>query len=789
MSKKPIYRNTALSSAIALALGLPLTAQAQFLEEVVVTAQKRSESVQDVPIAINALSGNMMGKLGVLDTDDVEGLYPNLSTHNASSANTGFTIRGVGTDNFHISGQQSVTTYIDDVGLTSPFISTIGVFDVERVEVLRGPQNTLYGRNTIGGAVNFNSVKAEVGGEFGGKAGLTVGQDGERDFEAAVGGPIGDNWAYRLAGKKSDLDGRLTNLVDGEKQGGYDRSGMRLMLAGKLTDNTSLDVSIYSGDTEGDSALVVNTGNFDENGAPCSNDVDVDSALTLQGCNYTRILKTGELAPDTVLGQFIADNPDRFVSNENGNFINLWTPEGEVITHPGGGFTGDHDGVNIYVQHDFENISLNSITSYSETYFKGDNYRNIHGFSSHQEGDWESFTQELRLTSNFDGPFQFLGGLYYNQEDSIQDTWVVNMLPTGPATGVNPGVFIDSEYRNISAYLQLDYNVSEKLNLTAGLRYTDDSLEGDWAKRVLAGPDGISTVDVGYQSGRDYITANDTGNVIANVPRPVQELSETGIKLGFDYQLDFGMMYGSYSTGFKGGAYDNRALSNGSNPIGPEFVDAYELGMKTLLLDDSLELNVAVFFYEWQDQQLFETDQNGLPTTLNIEETELTGIEIDLKWAPSENFYIQAGFGLTDSEIIAPGAEADATGSAVSPGDEIPNVPGTSFNALAVYTVPLSNGSVDIQTSYRYAGSYVQDFQPELERSQVKAHDWLNARVTYNFGGEDQYSVAAYGNNLTGEYYCSDITTGLPSRNQFACQIDGQSFGEPKYGVAFNVEF
>jgi iron complex outermembrane receptor protein len=788
MSTKLACKKTTLTCAIAFALGLPMAAQAQ-LEEVIVTAQKRSESVQDVPIAINALTGNMMGKLGVSDTDDIEGLYPNLSTHNASSANTGFTIRGVGTDNFHISGQQSVTTYIDDVGLTSPFISTIGVFDTERVEVLRGPQNTLYGRNTIGGAVNFHSVKPEVGGELNGKASLTVGQDGEQDIEFAVGGPIGDSWAYRLAGKKSDLDGHLTNIVNGKQEGGYDRSGIRLMLAGDISENTNLRVSLYSGDTEGDSALVVNTGNFDANGNSCSNDVDVDRALTLQGCNYTQVLKTGELAPNTVLGQFIADNPDRYVSNANGNFINLWTPEGQVVAHPGGGYTGDHDGINIYVQHDFETMSFNSITSYSETYFQGNFYRNLHGFSSHQEGDWESLTQEFRLTSNFDGPFQFLAGLYYNQEDSIQDTWVVNMLPTGPATGVNPGVFIDSEYQNTGLYVQLDYEINDRLNLTGGLRYTKDKLEGDWAKRVLAGPDGVTTTDIGYQSGRDYITANDTGNVIATVPHPVQKLSESGVKLGFDYQLDTGMVYGSYSTGFKGGAYDNRALSNGSNPIGPEYVDAFELGFKATLLEDTVEFNVAVFLYEWQDQQLFETDQNGLPTTLNIEETELKGLEIDVKWAPSANFYIQTGFGITDTEIIAPGAEAESTGSAVSPGDEIPNVPSKSFNALAVYTIPVSNGSVDIQGSYRYAGSYVQDFQPELARSQVKAHDWLNARITYNFGEAEQYSIAAYGNNLTGEYYCSDITTGLPSRNQFACQIDGGAYGEPTYGVSFSAEF
>jgi len=738
-----------------------------------------------VPIAINALTGDMMGKLGVSDTDDVEALYPNLSTHNTSSANSGFTIRGVGTDNFHISGQQSVTTYIDDVGLTSPFISTIGVFDTERVEVLRGPQNTLYGRNTIGGAVNFHSVRPEIGGELNGKASVGYGSGGEREIELAVGAPLGDSWAFRLAGKTSKLDGHLKNLVNGEDVGGYDRKGIRAMLAGDLSEKTSLLVSVYTGEADGDSSVYLNTGSFDANGNPCSNDMDVDAILSARGCTYQKILKPSELGPDTVLGQLRARDPGLFVSNANGNFVNLWTPEGEVYAHPEGGYHGEHDGINVYLEHELANMTFNSITSYSETSFKGLNFRSLHGFGSHQEGDWESFTQELRLTSNFDGAFQFLAGLYYNNEDSLQDTWVNNAAP--PPGLVNPLIAIDSEYENFGAYVQLDYNATENLSFTAGLRYTSDSLDGQWAKYQV---NFIPSVDGAGERDRDWVIANDPDGPVADVPNPTQELSEVGWKLGFDYRTDFGMVYGSVSTGFKGGAYDNRALSNGSNPIGPEFVDAYELGFKSMLLDDTIELNVAAFLYFWEDQQLFETNPvTNLPETLNIAETELKGFEVDMKWAPVDNFYIQGGFGITDSEITDPGAEAIAANSAAEKGDEVPNVPRESLNVLAVYTVNLNASSIDIQGSYRYAGSYYHNFQQDLARTKVEAHDWLNARVTYNFGNEQQYSIGVYGNNLTGEYYCSDLDTGLPSGNIYSCQIEGNSFGEPTYGVSLSAEF
>ena len=768
---------------LASCLGTSI-ANAVEIEEVIVTAQKREETAKEVPIAIDVLSGKMMNQLGVKDTDDIQVLYPNLSTHNTSSANTGFTIRGVGTDNFHISGQQSVTTYIDDVALVSPFISSVGVFDVDRVEVLRGPQNTLYGRNTIGGAVIFNSVRPTIGGELNGKVNTRLGQDGEQDLELALGAPLSENWAFRVAGRSSQYDGHIVDELSGDKVGGYDRLGVRAMLAGDLFDNTNLLLSVYNGSATGDSSVNVQTGNFDAGGNSCTHDMDVDAILRSQQCTYQRVVKASELGQNTVLGELMQREPNRFVTVGGYTYVNLWTPEGKVFYHPDNGYKSDYKGMNLYLTQHFSGADLNSITSLSNSYFKGSNYRTLHGFSSHQEGDWNSFTQELRLTSDSDGRLRWITGLYYNSERSRQDTWVANALP--PPGIVVPAVIIDSIYTNESAYAQLDYDLTERLSVTAGLRYTNDKLDGKWDKyTVLRRPsiDGVDELD------RDYFIQNGAQATVA-VPNPVQKLSESGWKLGLKYDLDIGMVYANVSTGFKGGAYDNRALSNGTEPVGPEFLDAAEIGMKSSFFDDKLQLNMAVFDYKWKDQQLFEVNPvDGSPAVLNISETALQGFEADILWAPSKNFYMQTGFGFLDAKVTNPGPEAIASNSAADKGDKIPNVPGQSFNTLMVYTIPLSHGHIDIQGTYRYAGHFYHDFVQELASSRVNSHHWLGANVSYSFGPEERYTLGLYGENLTGEYYCAELVTGLPSGNNWSCRVQDNSYGEATYGMSFDAHF
>src|SRR6056300_698634 len=187
------------------------------LEEVVVTAAKRTQSTQDLGISVAAISGEEIQRQGLVDSGELLQGVTNLDfRRSAGSSNANIFVRGVGTTGVGFNVQSGVGVYVDEVVLNSPVVNVSQLFDLERVEVLRGPQNTLYGRNTTGGAVNFISNKPEVGGELNGYVNLTYGKFNEMNLEGAVGGPIGDSAAYRIAAQSQQRDGIRTNLYDGK---------------------------------------------------------------------------------------------------------------------------------------------------------------------------------------------------------------------------------------------------------------------------------------------------------------------------------------------------------------------------------------------------------------------------------------------------------------------------------------------------------------------------------------------------------------------------------------------
>jgi len=778
-------------SLFALVISAPAAAQ---LEEIIVTAQKREESLQDVPISISALTAAQFDTFDVTRADDLEFVFANVGTNRNSAGNTGISIRGVGTDNVHLSGQQSVGTYLDDVSMVSPFVSAIAVYDMNRVEVLRGPQNTLYGRNTTGGAILWHTNKANPGDGTNGYGRLRMGDGGLMRFEGAIGFDFGDQWAGRVAVLSDDYDGIWKNVVDGKDTGGaYDRSGARFNLTWDNDNGARMEFTVSTGEIEGEDLTVRMSGNRLADGT-----VDPDfvnrRADSLTGTDNLFVQAT---AADVGARPFLVDQYnqgtgmviDNPVVGPFDRLANYSTPMGWTYQDPDDGYKSEWDGFRLNFEWEFSNMMFSSLTAYDETYTIEQNGQELTGFRPAREGDWEVWQQELRLTSTSDSAVQWLAGLYFTGSDSTEDTWVSNTGAAG-GMGVRPGIDINSKYDAWSVYGQLDWSVSDALTLSLGLRHTDDKLSADndnWERTVC----GFFPSSAGLiEQTRDYRAADcpgaAPGRLTGNTHSPVQELSELGWRIGADYQFgEASMVFISASEGFKGGSYDNRALSTGDDPIGPEFLTAYEIGYKGTFADGKVQFNAAYYFYDWEDLQLFES-YGGIPALVNIPGIEISGFEVELKWAPNDRFYLQGGLGTADSKVV------DVTGlnplSQAEVGKEVTQTPDTTANLLASYTIPIGNSELGFSLNYRYTSSMYYTFLQDNPRDESSSYSFLNARASYGFGQNGQFNVALWGNNLTDEFACSSVIWGPGSgANNFSCEV--AAYGEAMYGMTFEANF
>ncbi|AKM12072.1 TonB-dependent receptor [Croceicoccus naphthovorans] len=644
------------------------------LDEIVVTARKREENAQETPIAVTAMSGSMIEDRQIANVAQVASYAPNVNIQpvgniSGSSATLTAFIRGVGQTDYNITVDPGVGIYVDGVYVARSIGGLLEMADIANVQILRGPQGTLFGKNTIGGAILVNTN--EPGNDFELKLEAATGRFNRADFKGIVNVPISDTLAMRAVASYETRDGYQRRLLDGGRQGNKDSFSGRVAFKWEPTDNfkalLAADVNIRREEMAAN-YLIENRDSPDLLQFQTINGrvVSIPSAPFA----YNKLREgagqcgaPGQLAP--------TDNPICYSSRwVTGNIDETWA---------GGPNRSNFDlwGTNLSLEYDFGNVTLKSISAYRDQKSTVDMDLDVSpidmvGFSSNVR-IWQA-SQELQLTGKIlDDKLQFTMGAYYLKEKGKD----IQPLRFGFAEFLSGGLVDNDSY---AGYLQFSYKVTDRLSITPGIRYTDETKRYDPSLSVItrdftAGipglpyPDGVfiqfSRCLVGqnvpqlivggpFDGFPDPTCVASATNPGGNHTVPAFEVSvhskEWTPALSVNYQFTDNIMgYASYSKGFKNGGFTQRTFAEQFTPsFKPEFVTSYEVGLKTELFDRRLRMNVAVFQSDYNEMQIV-VNEGIAPKVRNGGEGRIKGFEIEGQAAPADWLRIDYGVGYLDA--------------------------------------------------------------------------------------------------------------------------------------------
>ena len=696
-----------MSIAVVIALSSNLS-HAAVIEEVVVTAQKRAQSTQDIGVAVTAFHEDDIKDLNLDNPVDLAVHTPGLSTANATSGGTPiFAIRGIGLDDFNINNSSGVGVYVDEVFASSPMLLGFQLMDIERVEVLKGPQGTLYGKNTTGGAINF--VTNKPSDEFEASVTAGYGRWGRLDLDGYVNGSLGDSVNGRLAYSYSKQnEGWQTDIDNGNEFGEQDRFALNGKLSFDAGDATDILLSVHYGV---DKSKPISPQNDDS-------EVRANDTLFFDGL-FDGLLDVPADSTSVRVG-------DLDVSRDE-------TGYGGAVT----------------ITHDFEAATLLSITSFER--YERDVIDNYDGTSAafldlDQEGELDQVSQELRLTSAGSSDWTWVLGLGYS-EDVIEVSDDFLLLDSA---GVNLTTAYEQTSTSWGAYWHNEYQLTDMVKLIGGIRYSNDKREFDGGTFSTDGTDFLGTIDAltgSPVSAGDILLAQDDSETEQNVSG----------KLGLDFQFtDDLLVYGSISTSYKAGLF---YAGVGTEPgvldyVEPEEVTAYEIGFKSTLLEGGLQVNGAIYSYEYDDRQsliLVEDPVLFLVATLaNVPESTITGAEIDFWWKPTDELDIKGGVSYMDTEVDNNLTSADVRGlvllSDVPKGTELSLAPEWTYNLLATYAWDLTG---DLKAKAQVNYSWADNQFAALADANALYGPIRAAGARLSLGSSDgTWEVAIWGKNL-----------------------------------------
>ena len=688
----------------------PHTGDRAILEELVVTARKREQNLQDVAVSVSLLSGKTLAEAQLKNAAELATLLPTLNLQASSGPSTAsFNIRGIGTQTFSPGVDPSVSTMVDGVVLGRSGMAFLDLADIERVEVLRGPQGTLYGKNASGGVVHI--ITRDPSPEFSGTVAGTAIEDNEYRIDATVSGPLSNTLGYRLTGSKVDDDGWAKNVYNGDKINDQDSYTVRGKLLWQPDDNLEFLLA----------------GDYHENDCNC---LALSVREILPGPNQSTLLQ--EQLP------LVPSKDQQDVNNDE-----------TTKNHTKSG------GLSLSTNWNIEDYLLTSISAYRDwdnksivDFDRGPTNPLALSFPSIPRTEQDQFSQEIRVQSPASDWGSYIIGAYYFQQDIDTSSSTSTSLII-PATRV---ASTHVEARNASVFGEVNVNITQQWQVILGGRYSYDELK---YRTQAVGSDGILFPPPGRS--RNSLDENDFS------PKVV-------VQWDFNEQA---MAYASYVSGYKGPAFDTSLVADGS-VVKPETSDAWELGLKSRWLEDRLLLNITAFYAEYDDFQAETSLDNnpddllpGSPVLVNAGEVSTKGVEIEFIAQPADSWTVSGGLAYTDG-TIENYEEGNCSGGQIArnecpngyqdlSGGRLPQTPKWKFNLNTNYRIGLQTVPMDLTLG---ANLRMQDDvlyglsqDPYTEQDGYTILD-ISAALS---GREKGYRVTAFVKNIFDTHYAALI--------------------------------
>ena len=818
----------------ALAMGAATAAQAQqaspppqaaaetdqggtdqgYAGDIVVTANKREQNLNDVGLSVTAIGGEALAERRITTVQDIAAAVPGLKYAESGTGTPIYTLRGIGFNEESLGVYPSVSVYTDEVPLPFPVLTLRAAFDLERVEVLKGPQGTLFGQNATGGAINYIAAKPTKELRYG--ADISYGRFNYLNGNAFISGPMGDNAGFRLAVSAADSDGWQRSLTrPGDRNGAQKYISGRLTLAANPSDTLRLRASVTAWQDKSEPQAAQLIAVRAQNPAAVQPRVfaapfgtrDPRSADWTTTANYL-VFKNVATGDFSVVPKTTSDLSPR----SNRRFIQ-------------GALRADLDLGDV--------ATLTSITSYLDfdqhLYSDKDGTAQAVANIGDALANIRSFNQELRLANAGKGPFRWVLGANYEKSRTFEDQGLTFANGSSSAPGTlfinTTGSEVLQNIRNYAVFANGEYDVASNLTLKLGGRYTNSRNRAELCSK--GNGDGlVSTLFniIGGFSGNPFTPIGVNGCYVLNrrgVPgdRILSTLSEDNFSFrgGLDYKPNADtLFFANVSRGYKAGSFPTLASADFKAyfPVTQESVLSYEAGFKASLADHMVQLNGAAFYYDYTDKQIrgkvVDPIFDVLDVLINVPKSRVMGAEAELTVRPARGLNLGASLTYLESKVrtdggvrfVGPTAYGNSCGTTAAPGpcdftgSELPFTPKWSYSLNADYRHEMGDGTILIGGDLRGQSSSTSTLNgrsiqfrnlpndrhaPGIGRPFViPSYVVVDARAGYEFG-DRRYKVLVWGKNIFNTYYVTNAAHFLDTTVRFV--------GMPAtYGITLSIK-